>query len=168
MRNGGQVSPEPTVEIRTLAPADLPEVLAIERRSFRAPWSPAMFHVELARPGTVGLAAAVDGRLAGYSVLTDLADVWHLMNIAVDPAHRRLGIASELVTRSFERIGSGAPVTLEVRTSNRAAIELYEGLGFRPAGVRRGYYPDDGEDALLMWRGDPASAGVPAEALGRP
>lgn len=126
-----------------------------------------MFHVELARPGTVAVAAVVDDRVAGYSVLSDLADVWHLMNIAVDPAYRRLGIASELVNRSLERIGSAAPVTLEVRTSNRAAIELYRRLDFRPAGVRPGYYPDDGEDALLMWRGDPASAGVPAEALGR-
>lgn len=124
-----------------------------------------MFHVELARPGAVVLAALVDGRLAGYAVLTPVADAWHLMNVAVDPAHRRLGIGTELVLRSLEQAGASTPVTLEVRTSNRAAIALYRSLGFRPAGIRTGYYPDDGEDALLMWKGDPQAAGVPAEAL---
>lgn len=126
-----------------------------------------MFHVELARPEVVALAALGDARVAGYLVLSRLVDAWHLMNVAVDPAHRRLGIASELVVRSLEEVGSSIPVTLEVRTSNRAAIALYRRLGFRPAGLRRGYYPDDGEDALLMWKGDPEVAGVPAEALGR-
>jgi len=124
-----------------------------------------MFHVELARPGAVVLAALVDGRLAGYAVLTRIADAWHLMNVAVDPAHRRLGIGTELVLSSLEQAGASIPVTLEVRTSNRAAIALYRSLGFRPAGIRKGYYPDDGEDALLMWKGDPAAAGIPAEAL---
>jgi ribosomal-protein-alanine N-acetyltransferase len=57
-------------------------------------------------------------------------------------------------------------VTLEVRASNHAAIALYRSLGFRSIGTRTAYYPDDGEDALIMWKGDPGAAGVPAEALG--
>ena len=152
--------------IRTLVPRDIPDVLAIEQRSFRAPWSSAMFQIELARPGTVALALEVEGRLVGYSVLTKLADAWHLMNIAIDPAYRRLGLALDLVSASLEQTGDSAPVTLEVRASNRPAIALYERLGFRRAGRRPGYYPDDGEDALVMWRGDPSAAGVPGEALG--
>ena len=153
-------------EYRRLTSRDLPGVLAIERRSFKAPWSPAMFHVELGRPDVVALAAEVDGRLVGYSVLTRLPDAWHLMNVAVDPAHRRRGIGSGLVVKSLAEAGASVPVTLEVRASNRPAIALYRELGFRPAGTRSGYYPDDGEDALVMWKGDPIAAGVPAEALG--
>ena len=125
-----------------------------------------MFQIELARPGTVALAIEVGDRLVGYSVLTKLADAWHLMNIAIDPAYRRLGYALDLVSASLGERADSAPVTLEVRASNRPAIALYERLGFRQAGLRPGYYPDDGEDALLMWRGDPSAAGVPGEALG--
>lgn len=125
-----------------------------------------MFQIELARPGTVALAIEVGDRLVGYSVLTKLADAWHLMNIAIDPAYRRLGYALDLVSASLGETADSAPVTLEVRASNRPAIALYERLGFRQEGLRPGYYPDDGEDALLMWRGDPSAAGVPGEALG--
>lgn len=154
------------VAVRPLRRGDLAEVFAIERRSFRAPWSPSMFLVELARPDVVALAAEAGGRLAGYSVLSRQADAWHLMNVAVEPAFRRLGIASRLVAGSLAAVGTSAPVTLEVRASNDAAIELYRTLGFRCVGTRTAYYPDDGEDALIMWRGDPGDAGVPAEALG--
>lgn len=153
-------------EYRELTSRDLPEVLAIERRSFRAPWSSAMFHVELSRPDVVALAAEVAGRLVGYSILARLPDAWHLMNVAVDPANRRRGIGSGLVIESLAQAGPSVPVTLEVRASNRPAIALYRELGFRPAGTRPGYYPDDGEDALVMWKGDPVAAGVPVEALG--
>ena len=143
------------VSVRPLVRADLAAVFAIERRSFRAPWSPSMFQVELGRPEVVALAAEVGESLAGYSVLSRHADAWHLMNIAVEPAFRRLGIASALVAKSLVEVGTGAPVTLEVRASNDAAIALYHRLGFRRIGPRIAYYPDHGEDALIMWRGDP-------------
>jgi ribosomal-protein-alanine N-acetyltransferase len=79
--------------------------------------------------------------------------VWHLMNVAVDPRVRRRGIAAELLRRLFEETDErGAQYTLEVRTSNRAAIAMYERFGFRSAGRRRGYYHDNREDALIMWR----------------
>lgn len=155
-----------SVSTRPLGTSDLAEVFAIERRSFRAPWSPAMFQVELARDGIIALAAESGGRLAGYSILSRQADAWHLMNIATAPAFRRLGVASALITASLAELGPGTPVTLEVRASNEAAIALYRQFGFRKIGTRAAYYPDDGEDALLMWKGDPRDAGVPAEALG--
>ena len=143
--------------IRRLAYGDLPAVLSIERRSFDAPWSLAMFALEVSKPGGICLAAEEDGRLVGYTVCSRYADVWHLMNIAVEPARRRVGIATQLMTRLFEETGARARMTLEVRASNDAAIAMYERFGFRRAGERRRYYQDNGEDALVMWL-EPAAA----------
>ncbi len=139
--------------LRRLVYGDLPAVLAIERQSFQTPWSLAMFVLELSKPSGICLAApAPDGRgLAGYLVCSRYVDVWHLMNIAIHPRWRREGIATELIRGLFEQAGEGARYTLEVRTSNRAAIQMYERFGFRPAGHRRRYYHDNGEDALIMW-----------------
>ena len=140
-------------DIRRLTYADLPQVIAIERRAFPAPWSLAMFVLELSKPGGVCLAARRDGALAGYLICSRYDTVWHIMNVAVDPARRRTGVATALLLELFERVGDdNARFTLEVRTSNAAAIELYERFGFRTAGTRRRYYHDNGEDALIMWR----------------
>lgn len=151
--------------IREMAYADLPAVISVERRSFTGPWSPGMFVLEMSKDSTIGLVAAVDGRVVGYIVLSRYDRAWHLMNVAVDPDRRRSGVATALIGEVLGQVDEDAAVTLEVRPSNRSAIALYEGLGFRPFGHRRAYYPDNGEDALIMWRGDPAAAGVPAEAL---
>jgi [ribosomal protein S18]-alanine N-acetyltransferase len=79
--------------------------------------------------------------------------VWHIMNVAVDPDERRTGVATALLRALLERVGEPrARFTLEVRQSNAAAIALYQGFGFRTAGLRRRYYQDNGEDALIMWR----------------
>jgi [ribosomal protein S18]-alanine N-acetyltransferase len=140
-------------DIRRLTYADLPQVIAIERRAFPTPWSLAMFVLELSKPGGVCLAARRDGALAGYLICSRYDTVWHIMNVAVDPARRRTGVATALLLELFERVGDdNARFTLEVRTSNAAAIELYERFGFRTAGTRRRYYQDNGEDALIMWR----------------
>jgi [ribosomal protein S18]-alanine N-acetyltransferase len=147
------------LELRQLAYADLPSVLAIERRSFTTPWSLAMFVLELSKPSGICLAATIDGRLGAYLVCSRYADVWHLMNVAVDPDRRRAGIATSLLRRMVEIAGPEARYTLEVRTSNRPAIAMYERLGFRAAGHRRGYYHDNGEDALIMWL-EPAPVGA--------
>jgi [ribosomal protein S18]-alanine N-acetyltransferase len=146
------VSATVDLDVRKLTYADLPQVIAIERRSFPVPWSLAMFVLELSKPGGVALAARVDGALVGSCVCSKLADVWHLMNIGVDPAWRRRGIARTLITEVLDRIGPDAKLTLEVRPSNEGAIALYEAMGFLVAGRRRRYYQDNGEDALLMWR----------------
>jgi ribosomal-protein-alanine N-acetyltransferase len=145
--------------IRPLGYSDLPQAIAIERRAFSAPWSLAMFVLELSKPSSICL-AAVDGadpgasRLAGYLICARYAEVWHVMNIAVEPALRRRGIASALLCRLFEQAGVEASFTLEVRPSNHGAIALYERFGFRCAGVRPRYYRDTGEDAVIMWRGE--------------
>ncbi len=139
------------VSIRKLVYGDLPSVLAIERRSFGTPWSLAMFVLELSKPSGICLAAEGHDGLVGYLVCSRYADVWHLMNVAVDPDRRRAGIASGLIGRLFEEVGSGARLTLEVRTSNSGAIRMYERFGFETSGHRRRYYQDNGEDALIMW-----------------
>ena len=148
--------------IRPLAYADLPQVIAIERRAFATPWSLAMFVLELSKPSSVCLAALSERRIAGYLVCSRYADVWHLMNIAVDPASRRRGIARALLEALLQRAGREEPYTLEVRPSNTPAIALYEQFGFRSAGVRPRYYQDTGEDALIMWRATESS--IPGSA----
>jgi ribosomal-protein-alanine N-acetyltransferase len=154
------------LEIRPLAYADLPQVIAIERRAFTTPWSLAMFVLELSKPTGICLAALLDGRIAGYVVCSRYVDDWHVMNIAVDPNLRRQGIASTLLERLFAQAdGPGEQYTLEVRPSNVSAIGLYERFGFYTAGKRRGYYHDNREDALIMWRksgtGTHTAAGEP-------
>ena len=152
------------VEVRDLAYADLPVVISIERRSFPSPWSVGMFSLEMSKSDTVALAALDGNRVTGYLVLSRFDRAWHLMNVAVAPEQRRRGLASAMIAAALDRIGADEPVTLEVRPTNRSAIRLYDGLGFRSYGLRKGYYPDNGEDALIMWRGDPKAAGVPAES----
>jgi ribosomal-protein-alanine N-acetyltransferase len=139
-------------QIRPLTYDDLPAVVAIERRAFPTPWSIAMFVLELSKPTSLCLAALSEGRIAGYTICSRYDAVWHVMNIAVAPEHRRRGIATALLHALYLRAGEGAQLTLEVRRTNHGAIDLYHREGFRIAGMRRRYYQDNGEDALIMWR----------------
>ncbi|MDQ4071824.1 MAG: ribosomal protein S18-alanine N-acetyltransferase [Actinomycetota bacterium] len=139
--------------IRRLSLADLSQVMVIERRAFTAPWSLAMFGLELSKPSGICLAALRGRRLVGYLVCSRYDTVWHLMNIAVEPEHRRTGVATALLAALFARADRpGQRYTLEVRPSNLAAVAMYERLGFSSAGRRPGYYHDNREDALIMWR----------------
>jgi ribosomal-protein-alanine N-acetyltransferase len=143
------------VPVRRLTYGDLPGVLSIERRSFPAPWSLAMFVLEVSKPSGVCLAATVGDEIVGYLVCSRYADVLHLMNVAVDPERRRRGIAAQMIERMLREAGREQRYTLEVRVSNHGAIAMYERLGFKRAGRRRRYYSDNGEDAMIMWLGDP-------------
>ena len=143
-----------TIELRRLALADLLDIEEIERRSYPTPWSRSMFAGELAKPASLCLGAFEDEQLAGYLIVSRYVDAWHVMNIAVSPDFRRRGIATALLERLFELTDdrSRRGYTLEVRVSNAGAIKLYERLGFTGRGIRRGYYTDNREDALIMWR----------------
>jgi [ribosomal protein S18]-alanine N-acetyltransferase len=150
----------PPVEIRRLSYPDLPQVTAIERRVFPTPWSLAMFVLELSKQSGVCLAAVSEGRLVGYLICSRYDTVWHVMNVAVDIPHQRQGLASAMLAELYEQVGDAhARFTLEVRPSNVVAIHLYEREGFRAAGMRRRYYQDNGEDALVMWRTPATLAG---------
>jgi [ribosomal protein S18]-alanine N-acetyltransferase len=154
-----------TIEFRKLKLRDLNAIEEIERASYPTPWSRSMFAGELAKPSSICL-GAIDtdaDLLVGYLIISRYVDAWHVMNLAVAHSHRRRGIATRMMRRLFDvTSGDGRRgYTLEVRVSNNAAIKLYETLGFRARGVRRGYYTDNREDALVMWKDpvrEPASA----------
>jgi [ribosomal protein S18]-alanine N-acetyltransferase len=146
------------VEIRGLQMRDLGAIEEIERRSYATPWSRSMFAGELAKPSSICLGAFEGGQLLGYMIISRYVDAWHVMNVAVDPDHRRRGIAMSLLERLFELTDDATRrgYTLEVRVSNDGAIRLYEEAGFRARGIRRGYYTDNREDALIMWKDAPS------------
>jgi len=150
---GGGLEQTAPIEIRRLSYPDLPQVTAIERRVFPTPWSLAMFVLELSKQSGICLAAVCEERLVGYLICSRYDTVWHVMNVAVDLEHQRRGLASALLAELYGQVGDDdARYTLEVRPSNGVAIHLYEREGFRAAGMRRRYYQDNGEDALVMWR----------------
>jgi ribosomal-protein-alanine N-acetyltransferase len=144
------------LELRRLELHDLNAIERIERASYPTPWSRSMFAGELAKPSSLSLGAfePETGELVGYLVISRYVDAWHVMNVAVAPERRRQGIARMLLEHLFEVTASDERrgYTLEVRVSNEGAIKLYEALGFVARGVRRGYYTDNREDALIMWR----------------
>jgi ribosomal-protein-alanine N-acetyltransferase len=150
-----------TLEIRPLQLRDLSAIEEIERLSYPTPWSRSMFAGELAKPSSICLGAFDGERLVGYLIVSRYVDAWHVMNVAVAADYRRRGVASQLLSALFEWTSADdrRGYTLEVRISNTGAIALYERLGFERRGVRRGYYTDNREDALIMWR-DPAVRSV--------
>jgi len=140
--------------IRPLELDDLSDIEEIEQRAYPTPWSRSMFASELAKPTSICLGAFEGSELVGYVINSRYVDAWHIMNVAVAPERQRRGIATALLERLFEltRDDERRGFTLEVRVSNDAAIRLYEQLGFEARGIRRGYYTDNREDALIMWR----------------
>jgi ribosomal-protein-alanine N-acetyltransferase len=114
---------------------DIPEVLRIERVCFSTPWSGDMFEAEIEGPVSYATVAEHDDRVVAYATYRIILDECHLMNIAVSPEYRRDGVEY---------------MFLEVRRSNRAAQALYAAFGFHRLGVRRGYYTDNKEDALIL------------------
>jgi ribosomal-protein-alanine N-acetyltransferase len=153
------------IEFRKLKLRDLNAIEQIERTSYPTPWSRSMFAGELAKPSSICIGAfdVEQEEIVGYLIISRYVDAWHVMNIAVAPEYRRRGIARSLMERLFEVTARDARrgYTLEVRVSNEAAIRLYEELGFKTRGIRRGYYTDNREDALIMWKDpvrEPASA----------
>lgn len=142
-----------TSALRLLGEADLPAVLAIERRAYPLPWSEAQLRQSLTGEHQVwGLHG--DGCLLAYLISMQVVDELHVLNLAVDPALQRRGLASQLfgAVRDAAEQGGARHVFLEVRASNVAAQALYTKLGFCESGRRRNYYPaaEGREDALLM------------------
>jgi ribosomal-protein-alanine N-acetyltransferase len=142
------------IELRRLSLSHLGEIEGIEKSAYPTPWSRTMFASELAKPTSICLGAFEGDQLVGYIINSRYVDAWHVMNVAVDPDHRRRGIATRLLEALFEMTKNDGRrgYTLEVRVSNAGAIDLYERLGFERRGVRKGYYTDNREDALVMWR----------------
>lgn len=158
MPNSDESSPSPGSEalsdlrLRRMSLRDLAEVLVIER-TFSAPWTRDMFVQELCHSEVSdSRVAEVGGRVAGYVLWWYVADEAHLVNVAVHDGFRRRGIARTLLEEAFAcaRAHGMALATLEVRCQNLAAINLYESLAFTKVAIRKAYYADNGEDALVM------------------
>jgi ribosomal-protein-alanine N-acetyltransferase len=111
-----------------------------------------MFVLELSKPSSICLAAVREGHIVGFVICARYDEAYHVMDIAVDPEHRRRGVGRALLDGLIDRAGEDANYTLEVRVSNAGAIALYERYGFHGVGRRPRYYADNGEDAIIMWR----------------
>jgi [ribosomal protein S18]-alanine N-acetyltransferase len=142
------------VVVQRLDLEDVAAIEEIEQRSMPAPWSRMMFVSEIVKATSICLGAFADEELAGYVIVSRYVDAWHIMNLVVVPEHRREGIATRLLRTLFDMTSDddGRGFTLEVRVSNDAAITLYESMDFQGQGIRRSYYTDNREDALIMWR----------------
>jgi ribosomal-protein-alanine N-acetyltransferase len=144
----------PAVQIVPMRRRHLRGVLRIEAQVYPRPWTHALFLSELALRSTRAYFVAKAGReVVGYGGLMMSMSDGHVTTLAVDPARHRLGIGTRLLlTLAREAIERGAiALTLEVRLSNHAAQDLYKRFGFTAVGVRKGYYADTGEDAVVMW-----------------
>lgn len=141
--------------MRRMVASDLEVVMELERRAYKTPWSEDLFRRELTHDWSTILLALdpqQDGALLGFVIFWVVHDEIHILNVAVDPVHRRRGVARVLLEELLRR-GRGAGLalaTLEVRISNEGAIRLYEGQGFHRVGIRKGYYVDEEEDAIVM------------------
>ena len=157
-RSPGTVAPEPLdLEISRMRRRHLRGVMAIERQVYPRPWSPSLFLAEMAESDNRNYIVARIGRdIVGYAGLINYGDEAHVTTIAVDPEHHRRKIGTVLLFELVEwAIEQGArAVSLEVRVSNWGAQRMYQRFGFRPVGVRKGYYQETGEDALIMWADD--------------
>ncbi|MEZ4387361.1 MAG: ribosomal protein S18-alanine N-acetyltransferase [Candidatus Krumholzibacteriia bacterium] len=141
------------VRLRHASLDDLPAVDRIERASFGDPWSLDALAQELVpSPLRTPLVAVLHGAVVGYLMAWRTLDQLHILNVAVDPAWRRRGIGAQLLRAAMAeaRAGGMREVTLEVRRGNRNAIAMYRAHGFAETGVRRGYYQDTGEDAIVL------------------
>lgn len=139
---------------RPLGVEDLTDVMELERQCFRTRWTREQFLLGLQRGAFHILGLRERGVLIAYAAYSVIVDEMELMNIGVHPFHRRKGHAKALMAemlRRCEELGAVAGF-LEVRASNAGAIALYKRFGFEQRGVRKGYYPDNGEDALLFRR----------------
>lgn len=140
--------------VRALLNDDLDDVLEVESASFVEPWSRALFADEIAQPNRRYLAAFDGDAVCGYGGVMLVGEDAHVVTLAVAPGYRERGVASQLLMALIDAAGAGGAkhLTLEVRESNQAALELYRKFGFEPAGTRKGYYKT--EDAVVMWAVD--------------
>ena len=139
--------------ISKITKSDLPRICEIERLSFTHPWSEESVSASFENQSDVFFAAKENGVIKGFLLLSDYGEDGYLVNIAVDPACRRRGVARELMNYLIDYVCHRFNfLSLEVRASNTPAIALYGDFGFEPAGLRKSYYSDPVEDAVIMTR----------------
>ena len=143
---------EKTLLMRSMTVEDIPEVIEIEKRSFVSPWSRGVFEQTIESPVSRNFVVIGGHKIWGYIIFYEAGVEMHIMNIAVHPGYRRQGTAYEMMVRVLEyaRANSVEECFLEVRESNFSAQALYEKLGFKSIGRRKGYYSETNEDAIVM------------------
>lgn len=141
------------VELRQMRREDLPRVMEIERECFATPWHESAYLTELSNRSAYYVLAELDGEIVGYAGMWVIADEAHITTLGVARDQRGRHIGEQLLIGLLdESIQRGARrATLEVRQSNEAAQGLYRKYGFAPAAIRRGYYTDNNENAVVMW-----------------
>ena len=143
------------VVVRQAVADDMEDIYEIEHLCFPDPWSRDALLYELTEnPRAFFIVAELEGQVVGYAGLWWIGDEGHVTNVAVRPGFRNRHIGQAIVSVMID-FTSGEGIlhhTLEVRRSNEPAIRLYEKFGFRQEGVRKGYYLNNGEDAIIMWR----------------
>ncbi len=145
------------VSLESMRMEDIPRVLEIEQESFRTPWPREAYTHELTENRLAAyIVARADGEIVGYAGMWIILDEAHVTTIAVDPAYRGQHIGERLLVGLIDAALSRDArwMTLEVRKSNATAQALYKKYGFREIGVRKGYYSDNREDAIVMWSGN--------------
>ena len=144
------------VRIDRMQRGDVPRVMEIERQSFTTPWHESAYLTELANRSAYYIVARVGDKIVGYSGMWVIMDEAHITTIAVDPEHRGRKIGEQVLIAMLEEAQrrGARRATLEVRESNEVAQNLYRKYGFVPAAIRRGYYSDNGENAIVMWVDD--------------
>ena len=141
--------------IRKAEAGDIAQIEELEKVCFATPWSyESLEHDILNNKLAFYIVAEVDEKVCGYVGIWNIVDEGHITNVAVSPAFRRKHIASHMLDALIEACEAAGVVrfTLEVRAGNEPAKALYAGKGFREVSVRKGYYEDNGEDAIIMWR----------------
>lgn len=140
------------IKLVKMEESDIEAMVETERAVFTAPWTPGMFRQELTNALAYYIVAKAGDRVAGHGGLWTVFDEGHITNIAVRPEYQRQGVASQILKNflEFAQEYEMSFLTLEVRRSNHPAIELYRKFGFEEAGMRKEYYEDNREDAVIM------------------
>lgn len=141
--------------IRDMIEKDIEDVLEIEKTSFSTPWSKEAFTLEITKNNLARyIVAEVEKEVVAYGGIWFIIDEGHITNIAVHEKYRGLGIGNKIVEGLIYRCIDRdiRAMTLEVRKSNEVAKSLYKKYGFKECGIRPGYYSDDNEDAIIMWK----------------
>lgn len=143
------------IQVIPMQEAHIDGVLAVEEASFSVPWTRGDFEREIKENGMAVYFVAMDGeKIVGYAGMWHVITEGHITNVAVLHEYRRQGIG-ELLMQSMEKVAQERQmigITLEVRINNEAAQRLYVKYGFRPEGLRKNYYSDTHEDAVIMWK----------------
>ena len=141
--------------VRRAEAKDVDRIAELEIECFTTPWTrESVYQDVVENPRALYVVAEIEGLVIGYAGIWSIVDEGHITNVAVDPKFRKLHVGSAIISVLLD-VTQKAGIerhTLEVRRSNEAAIKLYEKFGFEVAGERKGYYQDEGEDALIMWR----------------